>query len=146
MSSSTPAAVSRFQLRSGNVGPRVIDQNVEAAEFLFDRFRNPRRVFRARHVAWMDARRSAALCDASRDRFERLFSPTREHHARAFLGKRERSGFADAASRAGDPRNLARQPLHAPIPFAKPASPMTEPKLYGNASRSEAQKLDIHTN
>jgi len=96
--------------------PRVIDQNVEAAEFLFDRFRNPRRVLRARHVACVDARRSTALFDAGRNRLERFFSPPREHHGRAFVGERDRSGFTDAASRAGDPRNLARQPLHG-FPF-----------------------------
>jgi hypothetical protein len=60
----------------------------------------------------MDTRRSAMFCDASRNRFEEFPSPPGQHHAGAFLRERERSGLANSAPRAGDPRDLARQPLH----------------------------------
>jgi TetR/AcrR family transcriptional repressor of nem operon len=117
----------------------MVDENIEAAEFLFDRCRNPGRVFRAGHVAGMNTRRPAVFCDAGRDRLERVFPPTCEHHARTFLAKRERSGFTDAASGAGDPRNLARQPLHAPVPFARRA--LTPYQLVGTHHREPAPMM-----
>jgi hypothetical protein len=49
---------------SPRADPLCVDGIVIArAEFLFDRFRDPRRVFGARHVACVDTRRPTVICD-----------------------------------------------------------------------------------
>ena len=65
----------------------------------------------------MNTRRSAVFRDAGRDRLERFFSPPGQHHARAFLGERKRSGLADSASR---PVTHATLPVNRCI-FASPS-------------------------
>ena len=88
-------------------GARVVDQDVELAEFLADGF--DQRLFGA-FGAQIENRNGGLPPlgpDLGRRRLEGQFVPAGQQHVAALTGKRQGDAFADAAARAGDQRDLA---------------------------------------
>ena len=98
------------------IGPGVVDDDVQPPERAADRFGNGVHALGVGHVAGLDMRAPSRRFDFLRHRIERLLAAPREHDGGAGTRERHGRGFADPASRAGDPGDLAAQARHVSLP------------------------------
>ena len=106
--------VGGFQRGQGRGGHQtcVEENHVHFAKCFFGKGDKGGVVFGLDHVGYAVNRLAARRFDLVGNGFELVFAPRAEHDFRAFFGKFERGGFADAAGRAGDDDDFVGDVLH----------------------------------
>jgi hypothetical protein len=109
-----PVLVSHLLDEGAAADARIVEQNVEGAEFFHHgRHDLPRRIA-ARDVA----REGSNRIVAGMGLFDRRFRPVNGQHLGALVGKELGRGGANARSRTRHDRDLASQPTHGILPYS----------------------------
>ena len=95
----------------------VEENRVHFAERFFGKGDEGGVVFGFDHVGYAVNRLAARCFDLVGNGFELVFAARAEHDFRAFAGKFQRGGFADAAGRASDNYNFVFNVLHDGTPW-----------------------------